>query len=109
MPVLTKKKKRFLIVNFQLKIYKFYERCSMNSVNIQMALDGSDFDRLQRFIFEMDPNAKIEVFDEKYFLSDNDLKDLKETIERVKNGTERTYTQDEFYAEMSKHFKNLGA
>lgn len=81
----------------------------MNSINIQMALDGSNFDRLQRFIFEMDPNAKIEVFDEKYFLNDSDLENLKETIKRVKNGTEKIYTKDEFEAEMSKHFKNLGA
>lgn len=80
----------------------------MNSVNIQMAFDGSQLDRVQNFIFAIDPNAKIEIKNSEYFLSESDLENLKEVVQRVENGSEKTYTQDEFDAQMIEHFKNLG-
>lgn len=80
----------------------------MNSVNIQMAFEGSQLDRVQNFIFEIDPNAKIEIKKSEYFLSQGDLENLKEVAKRVENGSEKTYTQDEFDAQMTEHFKSLG-
>ena len=80
----------------------------MNSVNIQMAFDGSQLDRVQNFIFEIDPNAKIEIKKSEYFLGESDLENLKEVVQRVENGSEKTYTQDEFDAQMTEHFKSLG-
>lgn len=81
----------------------------MNAVNINMTLEVSNFEKLQRFIFEIDPSAEIKISNLEFNINKDDIKNLKEVVNRVQNGTEKIYNSDEFKAMTKQKLKELGA
>ena len=81
----------------------------MNAVNINMTLEASNFEKLQSFIFEIDPSAEIKISNLEFNINKDDIKNLKEVINRVQNGTEKFYNSDEFKAMTKQKLKELGA
>ena len=81
----------------------------MNAVNINMTLEASNFEKLQSFIFGIDPSAEIKVSNLEFNINQNDIKNLKEVVDRVQNGTEKLYSSDEFKAMTKQKLTELGA
>ena len=80
----------------------------MNAVNINMTLEASNFEKLQSFIFAIDPSAEIKVSNLEFNIDKNDIKNLKEVVYRVQNGTEKLYNSDEFKAMTKQKLTELG-
>lgn len=81
----------------------------MNAVNINMTLEASNFEKLQSFIFEIDPSAEIKVSNLEFNINKDDIKNLKEVVNRVQNGTEKFYSSDEFKIMTKQKLTELGA
>ncbi|MDL2346169.1 hypothetical protein [Campylobacter hyointestinalis] len=81
----------------------------MNAVNINMTLEASNFEKLQSFIFEIDPSAEIKVSNLEFNINKDDIENLKEVVNRVQNGTEKFYSSDEFKAMTKQKLAELGA
>ena len=81
----------------------------MNAVNINMTLEASNFEKLQSFIFEIDPSAEIKVSNLEFNINKDDIENLKEVVNRVQNGTEKFYSSDEFKAMTKQKLADLGA
>ncbi|WP_141079408.1 hypothetical protein [Campylobacter hyointestinalis] len=91
-----------------MKVFLIKDK-KMNAVNINMTLEASNFEKLQSFIFEIDPSAEIKVSNLEFNINKDDIKNLKEVVNRVQNGTEKFYSSDEFKAMTKQKLADLGA
>ncbi len=91
-----------------MKVFLIKDK-KMNAVNINMTLESSNFEKLQSFIFEIDPSAEIKVSNLEFNINKDDIKNLKEVVNRVQNGTEKFYSSDEFKTMTKQKLTELGA